>query len=278
MRRQFLGLILFAIATTVSVPALAQTVTVHFTGVVDTVLDQLNKTHVTPGTLFRGQYTFDISTPDRDGDPTLGRYVHDSFSVTVGNFTVATRSGEIFVANAHPDGLDAYGVRGDNFAFCGPQDKVFIMLGDNTSSAFNSDALPPNPPDISQFNARDFLIDFRCDFSGDIRIDGTITAIADTNSPQELLWNVCSEITQLISLTLPPNKFAAVVSLLALQAEVLNALRAVEINNDSAAIIYLKYFKIQVALQSGKHLTKDQANSLISQADNIIVWIPGSVN
>ena len=140
------------------------------------------------GTSFVGHYIFESTTPDAIPDPTVGSYSNFGtpfgVSVNIGGIDFSTSDFlNIGVANDIGAGTDLYTVLGQQGIPGGLEDSLSIQLflEDPTGTAFDSDALPLAPPDLSNFALRSFLLDGVRTAGGttfQFQIQGSLTALA----------------------------------------------------------------------------------------------------
>ncbi len=138
-------------------------VTWEFAGVVTNVRDPGNLLGgaVTIGSPFSGSYTFESTTPDAYPQlPDDGAYsgaVSDLHgSVGALGFTLWTNSrADIGVYNNFPPGFDDYAVLG-YVIFIGQFTQFGLGMRDSSGNAFQSDALPLDPPPLTLFDSTGF--------------------------------------------------------------------------------------------------------------------------
>jgi len=147
-------------------PANAAWVTIYIEGVVDYVEDEGNylEGQIDVGDPITGYYTYDTATPDSSPlEPVQGNYWHyesparvqlDLGGVIFGS-SLSVPEIHIFVRNDTSYGDDVYGFASLTNAplLTGTAiDGMVWQLTDPTGTALDSDALPPDPPDLSRWD------------------------------------------------------------------------------------------------------------------------------
>lgn len=164
--RQLCGMLALAAAGMVQ----AAPVTYYFGGQLSWVDPNLSPT-LAIGDGFSGSFTYESTTADYfPGDPNHGMYVPGpAFAVTVNGLPfsiVGGGSGSVAVRNDYFGGYDQFIVGSGDSTTTGPNingyaPSVFsLILQDNTSSAFSSDALPASELDLALFGTSNFALSF----------------------------------------------------------------------------------------------------------------------
>jgi hypothetical protein len=195
MKLQIIGLTAVLVLLVVQA-GYAYPISFNFTGTVtQTIFDPADPYGGTIGfgTPIVGYYTFESTVADAVPlDNKTGSYTSNGnpFGMAVnigGNIFNSFGYLNIGVANNYPTG-DQYTVTtqsssGDLY--------LKLFLQDSTGTAFNSDALPKMPPNLSQFLVKDFqlIASFLDPLSGynQVEIDGNVNSIAPVPEPGTLL-------------------------------------------------------------------------------------------
>ena len=142
-------------------PGLAETTIFRIQGHIVTVDDfgSLLDGSIGPGTPFTGHYSFDPATPDSNGDPTVGDYFQTAphfFRVAVGNYVFESDpSNPDYVIETVNRPLDNYQVLSRRNLPVGnlTPEAIAWQLDDPTGTALASDALPPTPVNLTQWQS-----------------------------------------------------------------------------------------------------------------------------
>jgi hypothetical protein len=145
--KMMLAIVLIGLGLIVPSSAVAEIITIQFTGSVIQVTGGLSSTFNSSQSLI-GVYTFDSLTPDLDPSSTRGEYAIISSSLTIGGYAAtAGSSGRIIVRN--DPGSDSLTL--DLTPALGPNVGSFSLqnftwgLGEGSGLPFSSDALPLKP-------------------------------------------------------------------------------------------------------------------------------------
>ena len=160
LNKRFMAAAVLTVAVFAAAPASAGLIPFEFAGVIDTVSDPDNALDgaVQVGDPFSGSYTFDSDTPDSyPGDPGFGQYQSHSFAINIAGGGLAVDAGpddsQILVSNETYGDQYSSGAFGFESSGVGVNE-LEIRLADNTATAFDSDALPVTPPELSAFSWR----------------------------------------------------------------------------------------------------------------------------
>jgi len=174
----------------VSQEARGDAITFNFTGTVT----QFNSDPSDPfggtisfGTPITGSYTFESTSPDSDPGASSGSYQITGspygVTATMGGNTFTTS--DFLAINIFDSSVDQYGALGcaPDASTCFSGDlSIALFLQDATGTALSSDGLPLLPPDLSDFQTRDFsLFQNYFDANGDffqIEIGGQIDSLS----------------------------------------------------------------------------------------------------
>jgi hypothetical protein len=161
-----------AIAWAFSTPATAEVVTVRLTATVNAVQEQGGGLGgaVQVGDTITGTYTYDLTTPDSEPDPSTGVYRHNvapyGMTLKVNELTFQTNYDEVDFRIRTKDGedweADAYWVRSlVNLTNLAGADGVVIvwLLSDSSGSALSSTALPATPPNLANWDENYLIIE-----------------------------------------------------------------------------------------------------------------------
>ena len=161
----------------VASPAMAASITYNFTGDVMGV-DQLVSSRFNDSMTMKGSMTVDkVDQAPGPGNPILGVYGVQSFTVTIGDYTATlgpSPAGSTIILNAPgADGffVDMEPINGDNVNFLGLRFFAMSLLGPDT--LFGSDALPMSAPSVSSFTE---FNDFRLVF-GPEGVPGVVSGV-----------------------------------------------------------------------------------------------------
>jgi hypothetical protein len=139
----------------VAMPALAGSITYSFGGDV-TAVDSLVSSRFNDSMTMSGLMTVD--RVDHDASSSVGEYHIQSFTVTIGGYTVTLGPSSIattLIFNTSPmvplDGFGSVmeGMNGDNVNFLGPRIFAMALLG--PGNLFGSDVLPTSVPSVASF-------------------------------------------------------------------------------------------------------------------------------
>lgn len=140
-------------------------ITFGFEGAVTSVTDSSGyfQGGIVIGSPFDGTYTFDSSSSDQlSGDTTQGLYSTPDFSLTVqtGPLTLNAIGDDcsVYVVDGTAPG-DIYGISGTTFESNGYYvSELILQLKDLSGQALANDHLLLNPPDLQQFDYRQFFL------------------------------------------------------------------------------------------------------------------------
>jgi hypothetical protein len=169
-------------------PAMASLITYNFTGNV-TGVDSLVSSQFSNSMTMSGSMT--VNKVDQSpGNPILGTYGVQSFTVTIGGYTAMlgpSPAGSTFILNTpSTDGffIDTEPI-GNNVNFLGLRYFAMSLLG--AGSLFGSDALPMSPPSVNSFSEfNDFRLVFGPEGVPGV-VSGVVTSLTAVPLPAAVL-------------------------------------------------------------------------------------------
>lgn len=127
-----------------------------------------------------GEYTFESTAPDLNGDMNLGRYAFvapSAFEITLGASVLASANFEIFVGASPIPGADQYSVLTQDAS---PGNRtVSVGLFDGTGGIAD-DSLPTTPPALAPFGIREISVR---DPGGELLLTAELTDLSEGGAP-----------------------------------------------------------------------------------------------
>lgn len=143
-----------------------------------------------------GRYAFDSEAVDTVSSNDIGAYAYDGFTFSIDSYTGSSSVGQIQVSDDVASGaFDFYrvqnlrvpgGILADAIGAWTPIE-LSLQLTDSTATAFDTDALPLNPPDMADFpDFRGFRLSFaeNPDAGPVVSLRGTITSLSFSHVPE----------------------------------------------------------------------------------------------
>lgn len=181
MKLRFTSICVALVVAAFASPAWAVPITFSFTGTVDGLYDDAGylDDSIVPGETFTGTYTFESSTPDDSPDVPWATYGFASspelvMTLRIGSYDIVAPLAFIYVENTTKD---VYQVQSQPFSIGSKSALLNFTCMDVTHTAFSTDALPLNPPDVLSFEYTGFSFGSTDQFGDGFGVGGLITSI-----------------------------------------------------------------------------------------------------